>query len=350
MVSVIIPVYQVELYIKQCLISVLEQTYTDIEIILIDDGSKDSSGDICDQYARNDDRIKVIHKQNGGLMSAWLAGLEIATKDYLFFVDSDDWIEPDAIEKMVDVAKQTNADIVCCNYWVEYKNGRFGDSHTVKPGYYNKDDIRKYILPGIINDGTYLSRSIRVCRWGKLIKKTSLTPYVKYCNPLITVGEDMNIMLPTIINADSIYIMDNSFFFHYRMNEESIMKKMSPTMWKKVEILHKTILEILSDFPVDSLYRQEIIDYCDLAVMVVGKELRQFSKKRDNLYSIYQADDYHLITKNIDLKRYNGVDRKAAKVIISHNKINYYWCKGTVLYMVVFDTIKNQLKKMLRKK
>lgn len=350
MVSVIIPVYQVELYIKQCLNSVLEQTYTDIEIILIDDGSKDSSGDICDQYARNDDRIKVIHKENGGLMSAWIAGLEIATKEYLFFVDSDDWIEPDAIEKMVDVAKRTKADIVCCNYWVEYTNGHFRDSHTVKPGYYNKDDIRKYILPGIINDGTYLSRSIRVCRWGKLIKKMSLVPYVKYCNPLITVGEDMNIMLPTIINVDSIYIMKESFFFHYRMNKESIMKKMSSTMWKKVEILHKTILEILDDFPSDSLARQENIDYCDLTVMVVGKELRQFSKKRDNLYSIYQADDYRFIAKSIDLKRYKGVDRRAAEVIVSQNPINYYWCKGIVLCTVVLEAIKIQVKKILRKK
>ena len=112
MVSVIIPIYNVEKYLRQCVDSVISQTYRDLEIILVDDGSPDGCGSICDEYAVQDSRITVIHKENGGLSDARNAGLEIAKGEYIYFLDSDDYIKNDAIEKLVARIEEENADFV----------------------------------------------------------------------------------------------------------------------------------------------------------------------------------------------------------------------------------------------
>ena len=112
MLTLIIPIYNIEQYLSQCLDSIINQTYKNIQIILVDDGSTDSSGRICDEYADKDSRIIVIHKENGGLVSARKAGLREATGEYVVYVDGDDWIELNAIEHMVGTIERTKEDIV----------------------------------------------------------------------------------------------------------------------------------------------------------------------------------------------------------------------------------------------
>ena len=112
-ISVIVPVYNVEAYLPKCVESILAQTYKNLEIILVEDGTKDASGSICDEYAKKDPRIKVIHKENGGLSSARNAGMDIAKGDYFGFVDSDDWIEPEFYETLLSAALKYDADLVC---------------------------------------------------------------------------------------------------------------------------------------------------------------------------------------------------------------------------------------------
>lgn len=120
MISVIVPVYNVEPYLPQCLDSILAQTYKDLEILLIDDGSTDRCSEICDQYAARDPRIRVRHTENRGLSVARNCGLDHACGDYIGFVDSDDWIEPDMYESLFHTAEQTGADIVTCRFYQEY--------------------------------------------------------------------------------------------------------------------------------------------------------------------------------------------------------------------------------------
>ena len=114
--SVIVPVYKVEKYIHQCVDSILAQSFSDFELILVDDGSPDNCGAICEEYAAKDPRVKVVHKENGGLSDARNVGLEMATGEYVLFVDSDDWVAPDMYEKMVRRAEETGADVVGCDY------------------------------------------------------------------------------------------------------------------------------------------------------------------------------------------------------------------------------------------
>lgn len=121
-VSVIVPVYQVEQYLKQCLDSILNQTFKDIEVILIDDGSKDNSGKICDEYALNDNRVKVRHQKNMGLSDARNSGMNLMSGKYFMFVDSDDYVSEQMIEKLYTRAVETEADVVCCNFEYFWEN------------------------------------------------------------------------------------------------------------------------------------------------------------------------------------------------------------------------------------
>lgn len=124
LVSVIVPVYQVEEYLARCVDSILSQTYGNLEVILVDDGSKDASGRICDDYARKDPRVRVIHKENGGLSSARNAGIDVARGDYLEFVDSDDWLEPDGVAVMLTAARSHGVKVVVGGRWdVSAKTG-----------------------------------------------------------------------------------------------------------------------------------------------------------------------------------------------------------------------------------
>lgn len=117
LISIIIPVYKVEEYLDRCVESVLAQTYPNLEILLVDDGSPDRCGEMCDAWAKKDPRIRVIHKENGGLSDARNAGLDVATGEYIGFVDSDDWIDPDMYEKMLAAIKQYDANLaICCFY------------------------------------------------------------------------------------------------------------------------------------------------------------------------------------------------------------------------------------------
>ena len=121
-VSIVIPVYNMQKYLDKCMESVLAQTLRDIEIVLVDDGSHDDSPKMCDAYAQKDPRVKVVHKENGGLTSAWKRGSLEATGDYIGYVDSDDYIENDMYERMYERAAATDADIVCCGLTHLYEN------------------------------------------------------------------------------------------------------------------------------------------------------------------------------------------------------------------------------------
>ena len=122
-VSVIVPIYKAEKYINRCIDSILAQTFTDWELLLIDDGSPDRSGEICDEYAENDPRIRVFHKANGGVSSARQMGQEEAVGEYTIHVDPDDWVEPTMLEELYAKAEADDADMVICDFFLDTKSG-----------------------------------------------------------------------------------------------------------------------------------------------------------------------------------------------------------------------------------
>lgn len=148
-ISVIVPIYNKEHYLKKCIESIVGQTYKNLEIILVDDGSSDQSPDICNEWAVKDERIKVVHKKNGGLSSARNAGLDVCSGDYVMFVDSDDWIESDMAEALLSAAVKNNCQIVASGFYYEYNDGSTGQSNPNVIEFYGKDIVYNYLLDKI---------------------------------------------------------------------------------------------------------------------------------------------------------------------------------------------------------
>lgn len=181
-VTIIVPIYKVEQYLDKCIDSIVGQTYKELEIILIDDGSPDRCGKICDVWEKRDNRIKVIHKENGGLSDARNAGLDIAAGEYIACIDSDDYIEKTYIEYLYTLIKEYNADIACCGLNLVSEDGILrsgGKFKTANPIIFNRIDALKEMLYG-----KHYSNSA----WGKLYK-TELFHNVRY--PKGKLFEDM---------------------------------------------------------------------------------------------------------------------------------------------------------------
>lgn len=204
-ISVIVPVYNVESYLARCVDSILTQTYENLEVILVDDGSKDNSGVICDGYAAKDPRVKVIHKENGGLSSARNCGLEAATGEYIAFVDSDDWIEPDAYGHLMNLMEKYNVKLVCGGrYDVSGKTGE----KTIGLCPKREEVITAEALVGRIFlwDGCDSSACDKLYHHSLL--KTFRFPEGKVC-------EDVPVTYKIVLQAEKVALSDRPFYNYY---------------------------------------------------------------------------------------------------------------------------------------
>lgn len=174
MISIIVPIYKVEKYINKCVDSILHQTYDELEIILVDDGSPDNCPAICDEYAKKDSRIQVIHKQNGGLINARKSGLEIAKGEYIGFVDGDDWIEPEMYELFAQQIKKYSPDMVISDFYYDSGTKPANSEQLFEREYYDKYALENEIYPHMLFSGTYYKFGINPCCWSKVYKKELL--------------------------------------------------------------------------------------------------------------------------------------------------------------------------------
>ena len=212
MVSIIVPIYNIEGYIRECIDSILAQTYPDFELILVDDGSPDNCGRICDEYAEKDVRIKVIHKENGGLTSARNAGLSVAKGDWIMHVDGDDWIEPDMIESLIEAAKATEADLVFGDFM---KYGPYAGNHKLPTWSIDKkDSMSRYIA--------YMMTTI----WGSIAKRSLYTEHCLKSPDGVSYCEDFHLIVRLCHFAKKIVNVHRPFY-HYRYRPTSIMSNMS---------------------------------------------------------------------------------------------------------------------------
>ena len=208
LISVIIPIYKVEPYLRKCVDSVLLQTYTNLEIILVDDGSPDNCGKICDEYAEKDSRVKVIHKTNEGVASARNFGLNTATGEYIGFVDSDDWIEPNMYECLLNNILQNECDISMCEFFVERKNINIWHIPTNKK-IVEADEIIKL---SFLNTNFY-------ALWSKLYNRKIFAD-IRYPEN-ITNGEDFFVFFSIMDKSKNISFVKLPLY-HYIFRESSI--------------------------------------------------------------------------------------------------------------------------------
>ena len=260
LVSIIVPIYRIEKHLGICIESIIKQTYSNLEIILVDDGSDDRCPDICDLYAKKDNRIMVIHKSNGGLVSARKAGLKSSSGEYIAYVDGDDWIESDYIERMISDMVLSNADVVCAGQSRDLFNESVRLYNSVSVGIYRDDDLDR-LKTHLISNGDFYRPGISTYVWNKLFKRSCIYDYQMKVNDEISIGEDAAVTYPVIMNCKCVFVNDCTSY-HYRQREDSMLKK-SNSFSKESKSLKHLYDYLLSLSELSDAYeiKEQIIDY-----------------------------------------------------------------------------------------
>ena len=244
-VSVIVTVYNLEKYLKRCVDSLMGQNFENMEILLIDDGSTDQSGSICEEYARKDTRIRVIHKENGGLISAWTKGVKVSTGDYLCFVDGDDWIDQNMISEMALELSGNAKEIISSDYVIEREEGNSSPMYQrLEPGEYDRESLEKTVFPDLLGNE---NRTVFFSRCMKLISRDLIVKNMKYCDASIRMGEDVTIILPALLDCERLVVMDHKTYYHYFYGSDSMVHKYDSGLYVNIQNLRQIIQSILAD-------------------------------------------------------------------------------------------------------
>lgn len=292
LISIIVPVYNVESYLRKCIESILNQTYKNLQIILVDDGSPDNSGAICDEYAAKDNRIEVVHKANGGVTSARKAGLELAKGDYIGFVDSDDWIEPNMYEEMLENLLQTGADFVHTGI-VEEKNNI-------------KKNIQNFEKRVIINTKNNIDMwksymyfhkkyTINSFLYSKLFKKDIIIPCFNNVSNDICYGEDRIAITECLLKNIRVSFLNKSYY-HYVRRNNSYTSVHGAVGIIKVAKMYEEMIKLFRKYG----EYDNLSDLIDAALNVrMLNEIANDPKYQNNVF-IYRLEDLsNLIGKKI---------------------------------------------------
>ncbi len=313
LISVIVPVYKVEQYLERCVTSIINQTYKNLEIILVDDGSPDRCGEMCDEFAKRDSRIRVFHKKNGGQSSARNLGLDNMRGEFVGFVDSDDWIETNMYEHLYKLITEKNAQISVCGLQCDYSNGKtvyFNDQYPM-----NKD-IEIFSKFDALRELT-ISKKITNSPCDKLFSKC-IFENIRMSEG--TVYEDFEIM-PSCMEKAEIIVYNPLPLYHYIMTEESTTRgTVSIKRFIEADISRNIIEHYKSNYP--DLYYYALARHIEICLKIIqdSSNLDELKNKRQELI------------KEIKGKHF----KKAFKLLSKKNKIKYLlFCINVSLFTVV---------------
>jgi len=294
MISVIVPVYNVAPFLSICLNSLANQTFTDIEFIIVNDGSTDGSAEICEEFIKNKSNYKMINKPNGGLMSAWMEGLNYINGDYIGFVDSDDYIDNKMFEIMYREAKNKNADIVMCDRFDVFNDFRSITRSPIGSGEYSDDKlkiVRSLIFPRI--NEHHISNS----RCNKIYRKEVILNNTIYCKDLSRFFEDRYIVPACMFSIRRLVYLDVPLYY-YRHRENSNHSRPSMHLYDNLKRLYRNQRTMLFDKGLIEEYSMHLeqanIDYIRLIInrnMGLGSS---FNSKYETLKQILNDKDYKL--------------------------------------------------------
>ena len=264
-ISIIVPVYNASKYLDKCVKSLLAQDYQNYEIVLVDDGSTDESGRMCDAYAKQNTsaevkyditadaqrstgkaaQIKVIHKENGGLVSAWKCGAQNATGQYLCFVDSDDWTDANMLSEMAESLTGSTKEIIASDYVIE-RPGKTPEAkiQRLASGEYDKARLEAEVYDNLLGSEI---RLVTLSRCMKLISKELILDNMHFSSEKVKMGEDVTIMLPALLECERLVIMDHRTYYHYLYVDESMVHEYDSRLLEKLELLYESILNIVAD-------------------------------------------------------------------------------------------------------
>ncbi len=319
LISIIVPIYNVEKYLRRCVDSILIQSYTNIEIILIDDGSNDGSSQICDEFAEKDKRVKVVHKKNEGVSAARNCGLDNCNGKYLAFVDSDDYIEDDFIESLYFNLNEYNADVAICNYSI-VKNG-------TKKSSTEHNNILVYDRIKAVNE-LLVAKSISSHLWNKLYKM-DLWNNIRF--PEGKTYEDLAVMYLIFDKVNSI-VYSPIPKYNYLMRSGSIIHSMNQKQINDLKEAYTNRANFM-----ENKYGKEIKKELDLSLAKTIKMIHAFSAEsglKDFYNSIECIEEYKVFKKitkgnmRCILSRQVGLRRKMEMIILYMNRNLYYKTVG----------------------
>lgn len=275
-ISIIVPVYNAETYLKESIGSLMRQTYRNLEIILVNDGSEDQSGCICDELAKRDDRIRVIHKENEGVTSTWTKGALASTGEYLCFMDSDDWVDPEMIEDMQVHLSGIQKEIIACDYVIEKgKRGRQYSWQGLPPGEYTGEQLKEKVRYHILGEE---KRCITFSRCMKLYTRELVIQSLKFCDKDVRMGDDSLMVIPAVLDSERIVVLDHKAYYHYRYVETSIVHGYDKNMFQNMQLLRAAIGKIVEEkyLPEEKkmMRRKAGQEYIHMLLLVLKNEAR----------------------------------------------------------------------------
>lgn len=309
LISIIVPVYNTENYLEKCLYSLVNQTYKNIEIIIIDDGSPDNSMNIIQKFVLADNRVKVISQKNQGLSGARNTGMNNTNGDYIMFIDSDDWIEIDTCEKAINASEKYNADVVFWSYIKEFSNSQkdnyLFDKTEIIWSEKNINQLSRRMV-GLVGDELANPQSIDnlVTAWGKLYKK-SVIGDVRFTDTKIIGTEDALFNIEVFLGINSaVYIPD--LLSHYRKDNESSLthnyKKKLVSRWREMYSRIKFLLDRndMSREYYDALKNRICFGLIGLGINLAEDKKMSFKEKKKEIYNILSMKHYQIALKDLD--------------------------------------------------
>ncbi|WP_205401361.1 glycosyltransferase family 2 protein [Streptococcus lutetiensis] len=340
LVSVIVPVYNVEKYIHRCITSIINQSYSELEIILVDDGSSDSSGLICDEYALKDKRIKVIHKKNGGLGYARNSGLDCATGKYVTFIDSDDYVEQDMIEKLYKDLIGVEADTCIGGFQRVYHNGTFVYENPLSGRVFEKEEILIKVLSKMFGQ-LVNSSSLEMSVWKVLFSNELIQKYnIRFPSEREFISEDIIFDTEYYAKANRV-VMSSDVGYYYCDNEDSLTTKYNPN---RFDLQVKLYLELIERVKRLKIYEVSI-DRLNATLIAVARysiKLEQKFSFRNGL--IQSKRNIKEICQNSVLKN-ALISFKSKNVNFQSRVVNWLIKNNCINFLFGIMFIKNNLLK-----
>ena len=299
-ISVIVPVYNAEKTLPKCLNSIANQTFTDFEVILVNDGSSDSSAEICKKYAESDPRFKLISQKNAGPSAARNTGIENSTGKYLAFVDSDDYVEPEMLQEFYVAAEKYNADLTICGYKKVRKSGNIVKISKLKyePGLYVGDACRKIAIESISYS---CPETIKPISWMRFVRRDLLIKHNLRYDLKVRFGEDFLLWTKLFFKVDRLCLINDKHLYNYVDNKSSITHNHVPGLWASVQYSYDDLKASLPDEPEIGTALDDFYFHLSLSAMPIAAWASSRKEANHDFNAVFKDKRLRKIIKNTPL-------------------------------------------------
>ncbi len=321
--SYVIPCYNCENTLERCVNSILNQKKYNFEIILVDDGSSDSTSQLCDNYSRDNNCIHTVHQENAGLVNAWKRGVQAANAEYILFCDADDYISDDLSEKLTVVLDKSKYDIISFGIISEYDNSAsVSMEHKVPDGELRGEELSE-IKEHLLFNGKMQSEIFINSRWSKAYKRELLLKCMDSIDGELTFGEDAVTTYATIMAADSIYNISGYYPYHYVRNDQSMIGSYDPIWYDKIKTMRKHLMihskqnHIEDLAQIDNFFFSYVLVY---SKKEIGRNKNGIKDIVERIKCIRNDADLNEVLANVRIKEYSLATKLFATLFI-HKKI-----------------------------